>query len=59
MNAQNETITVEALRRILFNVDNQEMTVAELRRALFEVDDQEAIVDDKFSTLLALGINGR
>lgn len=39
MTAQNEAITVEALRRILFNIENEEMTVKELRRALYDVDD--------------------
>ena len=56
MTNETEAITVQALRRILFNIDNQEMTVKELRDALYNVDDQKASVEE-FDSFWKLGVN--
>ena len=37
-------ITVNALRKVLFNLDDQDMMVRELRRKLFEMNEDDKIV---------------
>ena len=37
-------ITVNALRKVLFNLDDQDMTVRELRSKLFEMNEDDKIV---------------
>lgn len=49
-------ITVEQLRRLLFNIDNQEMTVKELRSRLFDVANQEQKVTDEFNFFKKIGV---
>ena len=56
MTDETQEITVQDLRRILFNIDNQAMTIKELRTALFEVDDQRASVEE-FDSFWKLGVN--
>ena len=56
MTDEKEAITVQDLRRILFNIHNQEMTVKELRDALYQIDDQRATVEE-FDSFWKLGIN--
>lgn len=50
------SITIEQLRRLLFNLDNQEMTVKELRSRLFDVSKQDQPVTDEFNFFKKIGV---
>jgi len=45
-NKMNNQITVEDLRRLLYNIEDQEITVRELRQRLFNVFDQKEVLTE-------------